>query len=327
MSESESKKEGYVYIAYGDDKYLRHVVASVYTLRRYDQKRPVALYCSNEHAQKLEDNHLSKLFDQIHFLPEENRSITGFKHNTYQFMPYERNLYMDSDIVWCKDPDVLWRKLSTYKFTISGNQIADSFFGGPKGIGIVADVILQRRSRTLKKFGLTYLNRVQTGMIYAADKELTEKVCQTAANYLSQREETHFRSRLNEKGRTQESCEWSLGMALAKLGVPILPWLNGQESPQLDYIDDYTSHDEDYKTVECILYNDRFVYDFKATRPKWLRKLLIALFSLVPGKADYMKVTPYCLHFGWNHQKKPFYNFADRVWEELTESEVFELKS
>ncbi|MDZ7755304.1 hypothetical protein [Rhodohalobacter sp.] len=318
MAEIEKKKEGYVYTSYGDQKYLRHVVASVSTLRRYDQKRPVTIYCSDDHVQMLEKNDLSDLFDQIIVLPTGNRSITGFKHNVYQFMPYEKNLYMDSDIVWCKNPNVLWKRLETYSFTISGNHIADGFFGGPKGVGIIADIVLRRRKKTLEKFGLTYLNRVQTGMMYSSDRETAEKVCKTASEFLSNRDKTHFRSRKCESGRTQETCEWSLGMALSKLEIPILPWLNGYESPQLDYIEDYTEHNPDFTAIVCTLYNDRFVYDFKAIQIKWLRKFLISFFSLVPGKGDYMKVTPYCLHFGWHHQKQPFYDFADRVWEEMT---------
>lgn len=318
MAEIEKKKEGYVYTSYGDQKYLRHVLASVSTLRRYDQKRPVTIYCSDDHVQMLEKNDLSEQFDQIIVLPKGNRSITGFKHNVYQFMPYEKNLYMDSDIVWCKNPNVLWKRLGTYSFTISGNHIADGFFGGPKGIGIIADIVLRRRKKTLEKFGLTYLNRVQTGMMYSSDRETAEKICKTASEFLSNRDETHFRSRKYETGRTQETCEWSLGMALSKLEIPILPWLNGYESPQLDYIEDYTEHNPNFTDIICTLYNDRFVYDFKAIQLKWLRKFLISFFSLVPGKGDYMKVTPYCLHFGWRHQKQPFFDFADRVWEEMT---------
>ena len=322
MAEIKKKKEGYVYTSYGQQKYLRHVLASVSTLRRYDQSRPVTVYCSDEHVQILRESGLSDLFDQIEVLPSKNRSITGFKHNVYQFMPYEKNLYMDSDIVWCKNPDFLWEKLGTYKFTISGNHIADGFFGGPKGIGIVADIVLQRRKKTLEKFGLTYLNRVQTGMMYSSDKDTAEKVCKAASEFLSNRDETHFRSRTCETGRTQETCEWSLGMALSKLKIPILPWLNGYESPQLDYIEDYTEHNQDFTSIKCTLYNDRFVYDFKAIQLKWLRKFLISFFSLVPGKGDYMKVTPYCLHFGWHHQKQPFYDFADLIWEEMTAGRV-----
>ncbi|MDZ7682575.1 MAG: hypothetical protein U5J63_12910 [Fodinibius sp.] len=35
--------KGYVYNTYGHPKYLKHAVASVVSLRRYDEERPVAL--------------------------------------------------------------------------------------------------------------------------------------------------------------------------------------------------------------------------------------------------------------------------------------------
>ena len=40
--------------------------------------------------------------------------------------------------------------------------------------------------------------------------------------------------------------------------------------------------------------------------------------SLLPGKGDYMWVTPYALHFGWMHHKQPFYDLADHIWDQLT---------
>jgi len=30
-------------------------------------------------------------------------------------------------------------------------------------------------------------------------------------------------------------------------------------------------------------------------------------------------VTPFVVHFGWLHQKEPFYTFANRVWQQLEE--------
>lgn len=43
--------EGYVYNSYGSELYLKHVISSIVTLRRYDQKRPVALFCSKNHPE------------------------------------------------------------------------------------------------------------------------------------------------------------------------------------------------------------------------------------------------------------------------------------
>ena len=309
--------EGYVYSTYGKLKYLKHAIASVKTLRRYDQSRPVALFCSNEHKEILSEHDIDHLFTHIFPLPEEYPPITGFKHNAYRFLAFKKNLFLDSDILWCKNPDNLWKQFSAYKFTITGNQTSDLFFGAPKGFAVLMDLLLRRRNRTLKRFDLTYLSRVQSGLIFAEDYDLTKKVCKLAQEMLSRRGETHFRSRKEEKGRSEESCEWSLAMAMSKLEIQVLPWLNGFESPQLDFIENYTKYDKDFKDVKCLFFGNRFIYDLKGLKKRWLQKILIRVFTSIPGKGDYLYVTPYCLHFGWYHQKEPLNNFSERCWQNL----------
>jgi len=311
--------EGYVYTTYGHPKYLKHAVASVVSLRRYDNERPVALVCVEKHKNILEELNLSVLFDVIHVLDPERASIVGFKHNVYDYMFFQKNIYLDSDIIWCKNPDDLWLSFEPYDFTITGTQISDNFFGGPKNLGVLKDMILQRRRRTLNHFGLTYLSRVQTGVIYANDYNLTKKVSEFAAKMLDRKSETHFRSRTMEQGRSEESCEWSMAMAMSKLDLPVYPWLQGHSSPQLDYVADYTEHDADFEYVKCKYYCDQMVYNFRGIQARWLRNLLTNLFSLFPGKSDYLTTTPYCLHFGRYHEKQPFFAFAERTWNSLKE--------
>jgi hypothetical protein len=317
--------EGYVYTTYGHPKYLKHAVASVVSLRRYDEERPVALACEEKHKAILEEKNLTELFDHIHVLSPDRTSIVGFKHHIHDYMFFEKNIFLDSDIVWCKDPDSLWQSFEPYPFTTTGTQVSDNFFGGPKHIGIIGDILLRRRKRTLKHFGLTYLSRVQTGMMYAQDYNLTKKVCELAQKMLDRKDETHFRSRTLEQGRSEESCEWSLAMAMSKLDLPVYPWLQGHTSPQLDYIADLTSHDPEFEYVVCTYYCDKFVYNFRGLKKKWIRKLLINLFSLIPGKGDHLKTTPYCLHFGWYHEKQPFFEFAEKTWNRLKKQQYSEL--
>jgi hypothetical protein len=312
--------EGYVYNAYGHPKYLKHAVASVISLRRYDDLRPVALFCDDKLRQLLEDHGLSGLFDLIDTISPEHASIVGFKHNTHQYMPFERNLYLDSDILWCKDPSQLWTMLSTYGYTITGTKVADNFFGAPKHIGVVWDMLLRRRGRTLKRFGLSYLSRVQSGMIFAQDYAQTRKVNEVAGSMLRRKAETHFQSRTQEHGRSEESCEWSLAMAMSKLTLPVIPWLQGQTSPQLDFIEHLTTYDPDFHHVECVYYSDAFVYNLRGLKQAWLRAVLKGFATLIPGKGDHLSVTPYALHFGWYHQKRPFFEFAERTWNTVTSS-------
>lgn len=311
--------EGYVYVSYGHPKYLKHTIASVISLRIYDKERPIAILCSEKHRQIIDEHQITELFDVIKPLKEEHSSIVGFKHNVHQYLVFEKNIFLDSDIVWCKDPNPLWKYFSPFEFTITGNLISDSFFGAPKGVGVLTDLLLGRRRKTLKRFGITYLSRVQSGMMYASDYELTKKVCELAGEMLDRKDETHFRSRKMEKGRTMESCEWSLAMAMSKLNIPVFPWLQGHESPQLDYIADLTDHDDEFQYVSCKYYNDPFVYSIRGLKSVRMRNFIIRVFSLIPGKGDYLYTTPYCVHFGWYHQKTPFYTFSEVVWKKITD--------
>lgn len=315
-------KEGYVYVSYGKPKYLHHAVASAVSLRRYDAQRPIAIVCTKDHLRIIEQYNLSSLFNVQLELPAQNASIVGFKHHLHQFLPFKKNIILDSDIVWCKNPNTLWQVFSPYTFTITGNQIADNFFGAPKGIGVIKDILLRKRQKTLKRFGLTYLSRVQSGVIYAANYNIAKQVCETAQYYLNQIDHTHFQSRLKESGRNMESCEWSLAMAMSKLDIAVFPWLQGQNSVQLDYIANYTQHDADFLQVKCTYYADSFVYSLRGLKINWLQKGLTQLLGRIPGKGDVLKVTPYCLHFGWLHEKQPFLDFASRIWQQVIRKEL-----
>ncbi len=310
--------EGYVLHSYGPARYVRHAAASVVTLRRHDARRPVALYCPEEHAALLRRHGLDRLFARIEILPEAHRSIVGFKHHLYRFAPFERSLFVDADVVWCKNPDALWQQLSAFPFTATGLEHADVFFGASKSVGVVADVLLDRRRRTLRRFGLTHLPRVQAGMIYVQDRGLAREVCQTAQHFLERRDETHFRSRLDEKGRAEESCEWSLAMAMARLKLPVFPWLQGHNSPQVDFVEGLTDYDLNFRHVQCRYYCDKLVYDLRGIQTEWLRDALIGALSRLPGRGDFLEVTPFALHFGWLHHKQPFHDFAARTWGRLT---------
>lgn len=309
--------EGYVYFSYGASRYLEHVVASVVSLRRYDTERPVALFCSPEQKEHLEKRGLDLLFELVESLPEEHQSVVGFKHHLDRFMPFERNLYIDADTVWCRDPDPLWTQLSVFPFTSTGTDRSDFFFGGPKNWRVLVDYFLDRRRRTLERFGLTSLPRIQSGMMYASDYQTTRSVCEEARWFKMREADTHFRSRRSENGRSEESCEWSLAMAFSRLRVPVYPWFQLHQSPQLDFVEDFTRYDPDFHSVSCYYPCDRLVFSFRGIPSDRFRRLLVKVFSRLPGRGDYVWVTPFVLHFGWFHHKRPFQEFAARTWARL----------
>lgn len=312
-----SESEGYVYTAYGKLKYLKHAVASVYSLKKYDDKRPVALICDQKLHKYVETFQLAQLFDRICTLKPQHRSIPGFKHNLHEYMVFEKNLYLDSDIIWCKKPDPLWKRFAAHQYTTTGNLTADPFFGSHKDIEVIVDLIWNRRKKTLDKFGLSHLSRVQAGMMFCQDYTITKKVNTLAKSYLSKIDETHFRSRKQEQGRNEESCEWSLAMAMSELGLTVTPWHWGAESPQIVYVGEIVEHDDEFTQVTCTYFTDRFMDNLKGIQKDWLRTCIRTLTGLLPGKKDHMFITPYSLHFGFYHEKKPFHAYADKVWNRL----------
>ena len=312
-----ASNEGYVYHVYGAERYLHHVVASVHTLRRHDAVRPVALYCPEDHIAILQQRGFDQLFDQLHILPKEHWSIVGFKLHIDQFKPYPRSLYVDADMIWCRNPDPLWQQLGAYTFTATGLERADFYFGGPKGFGVLWEAFRDRRRATITRFNLTHLPRVQAGVIYAGDARATANVCRQARQFLKQAHLTHFRSRLAE-GRSEESCEWAMAMAMAHHEMPVLPWFQGYNSPQLDYIDGMVQHDDAFETVVCTYWSDPAIRALRGLPNARWRDRLIRFFSKLPGKGDFLRVTPFTIHFGWAHQKAPYYAFAERVWTTLT---------
>ena len=313
--------EGYVLHTYGGEKYLQHAVASLVSLRRHDSERPVALYCTEAHRDVLAKHNLEHLFAKVVQLPPAHQSIVGFKLHLHRFKPFDRTLFVDADMIWCRNPDKLWRQLSVHEFTATGLERADPYFGGPKSLGIIWEFLRDRRRTTLERFGLTYLPRVQAGMIYASNDALTEKVCRKAAEYLAQSDQTHFRTRTSE-GRAEETCEWSLAMALSSLGLQVYPWLLNYDSPQLDYIASLTKHTKDFEDVVCKYYCDRFVYDVRGLPSPKMREFFFKLSSNVLRRRDYLYVTPFALHFSWLHEKAPFHAFAERTWKRLIQESM-----
>jgi hypothetical protein len=310
-------REGYVLHSYGPDQYVKYAVASVHTLRRYDPDRPVALFCPENHRALLERRGLDAHFDVLGDLPPTHQSIVGFKHHLHKFKAFDRSLFVDADMVWCRDPDPLWQQFAAFPFTATGLQNADHAFGGRKGLGVVVDVLMGRRRRTLRHLGITHLPRVQAGMIYAQDDACTRTVDETAAAFFERADETHFWSRRAEECRG-ETCEWSLALAMSELDLHVFPWLQGHNSPQLDYIDSLTDHDPDFREVSYRLHTNTLVYSLRGLSNATLRSALMGLAEYLPGLGEYVELTPYVLHFGWLHQKPHIDDFAERTWARLS---------
>ena len=127
-------KEGYVLHTYGPERFVHHAAASVMTLRRHDAHRPVALFCPDTHREHLRKHGKADLFEDIRVLPEEHASITGFKHHLHRFMPYERTLFVDADIIWCRNPDPVWKQFTGISLHCNRQRARRFLLRGTQGL-------------------------------------------------------------------------------------------------------------------------------------------------------------------------------------------------
>lgn len=306
--------QGYLYVTWGKPEYLKHSLASLITLRRHDSSRPIAIATDEVLASYIETNNIT-VFDKVVILKPEHRSIVGFKHNFHEYLVYDKTLYLDSDIVWCRNPDTLWKMFAAYEYTITGNFNSDFFFGARKDFLILKDILTGARKKTLRNLGQTYIGRVQSGLMYAENADLARKVGEQASKFINRRAETHFQNRANEHGRNEDSCEWSLALAMAALEVPVMPWIQGINSPQLDFIEDFVEYNKDFTEVTYKLYTHSFTYYMRGIRSRLLWDMLFGLANWIPKTGEYIAFTPFCLHFGWYHQKQPFFDLTEFLCE------------
>ena len=106
-------------------------------------------------------------------------------------------------------------------------------------------------------------------------------------------------------------------MAMSTMRIPIFPWFQGYDSPQLDFVEGLTDFEPAFRQVVCKLYCDRVVYSLRSLASRPLRDALLTVFTSIPGKGDFMEVTPFMIHFGSLRYKQTFMDFAAWVWNDL----------
>ena len=74
-------------------------------------------------------------------------------------------------------------------------------------------------------------------------------------------------------------------MAFSALRVPILPWLQGYDSPQLDFVAGLTQHDPAFEQVVCKFYCDRFIHSLWNELTRGCAILCYRFFRLFLAKA------------------------------------------
>jgi hypothetical protein len=115
FSEEANLSEGLVTIAYGPKKYIRMARALALSYRRHNQLRPIAIVTDDSNAKRVE-----KYFDIVVSLNPAYGLGVVQKLNVDRYSPFEETLFVDSDCIFYKSPERLWRLYAGKDFRARG---------------------------------------------------------------------------------------------------------------------------------------------------------------------------------------------------------------
>ena len=115
FSEGASLSEGLITIAYGPEKYIRMARALALSYRRQNQRRPFAIVTDDSNTKVLEN-----YFDVV--IPLNSTYGLGVvqKLNVDRYSPFDETLFIDSDCIFYKSPERIWRLYAGKDFCVRG---------------------------------------------------------------------------------------------------------------------------------------------------------------------------------------------------------------
>ena len=138
---------------------------------------------------------------------------------------FDQQIYLDSDILWCKHPNVLWKAFEPHNICAIGHPKAGGTFGYCYGKEYISNILLFKRKRTLRKFNLKGIPRISAIAIFSKNRDITASACQQARWFFTQKHLTHFNGGKNIRIDNEESCEWSMAMAWAKFHLSVIKFV------------------------------------------------------------------------------------------------------
>jgi hypothetical protein len=115
FSNEASSSQGLITIACGPRKYTRMAKALALSYRRQHQLRPFAIVTDDRNAKGL-----SNYFDVVIPLNPTYGAGVVQKLNLDRYSPFEETLFVDSDCIFYKSPERLWRLYACKDFTVRG---------------------------------------------------------------------------------------------------------------------------------------------------------------------------------------------------------------
>lgn len=196
--------EGYVFIATGDNKYIRQAIDAASSIRYYDKERDICLIFDKD--TKPTQEQLNR-FDSYIVL---RKQLIGTENHLYlnRLSPFERTLYVDSDCL-ATNPKLnpIWEEFQRYPVAFPGEKINS----GVWRMNIKA---------ILKRFKIEYVVRLNGGVFYFDKSKDSERFFSIAQGIFEKKVPEVLLKHINGGGYANEPI-WGSSLAISEL--PIFP--------------------------------------------------------------------------------------------------------
>ncbi|MBH8552829.1 hypothetical protein I8751_10705 [Nostocaceae cyanobacterium CENA357] len=162
-------ESGVITYAYGASYYIEMAKSLARSLRLHSPKIPRAIVTDNQH-----DRELFELFDYVISCKKEYGSNVVQKLHLYDYSPFKRTLYIDSDCIAVRDINFIFDAFKGRSFGVTGDVYLQA---GDKDTFINVDDILNR-------FALTKLPKFNGGLYYFEQSSTAKAVFETALEVL-----------------------------------------------------------------------------------------------------------------------------------------------
>jgi hypothetical protein len=165
-------RDGYVVMAYGSERYFRQARDLAVSIRVCDNTRPVCL---------LHDGNAPEEVRRVFHLERKVRFDLGGYLNKlylYDFSPFNRTMYIDTDCLMVKrDIETWWTLLKDKCFSVTGEKKTKGSWGEWPDISKVCD-----------KYRIPYVVTMNSGVIYVRKSATSRKLFDTALGLVNEKE-------------------------------------------------------------------------------------------------------------------------------------------
>ena len=206
---------GLLTIAHGPHRYIRMAEALALSYRRWKPSRPICVVTDDANAERLR-----AYFDVVVILDESSGAKgTSQKFLIDRYTPFDQTLFVDSDCLFYRDPELTWNAYAVGDFVVKGWR-----YLRPEdrhaNVGDLRTLLLQT--------GVGRMGSFNSGLLYFRKSDLTARLFATARDLFARRNELALRKFKN----SPVAHEPLLAIAMELCGIEFHPWdaATGQET-------------------------------------------------------------------------------------------------